>query len=446
MAVEDLFQSVDPQVALRGIHLDLKGVPPTVDRLLGLLPVIAAARYNVILVEWEDAFPWSVDPDLRSPTAYSEDDVERFCRAAAGLGIELIPLVQCLGHMETPLTVERFKHLRVTPDDPTCLHALHPESRALVTDMVADVLRLMPDVKYFHLGGDEAGSLGADAETRAYIAAHGKGALYLQHVEPICDWLQDKAIRPILWHDMMVDWDEASLRSLGSKADLMVWGYGMHGNAEHPITNRSLVRHFAQHGIKQWGATAYKGADGHNIDRPNLSQREGNALLWAGIARDHDYVGVVATAWSRYTTVMVQCEPIDACLDALLAVGVILHDGEAAQGGMAAVTAALHELGEGERFAACKQAMDGLTRLRHRCWWEIQSRLEARHLYRMDPRRSAGRFAEGTAGFVRRETAAIAELEQQVWTAFAGLVADHWMVEYVATRLEPVKEALRALA
>ena len=102
------FRSSSPVVPVRCVHLDLKGFPPTPQRLEGLLRVFAAARFNAVLVEWEDSFPWTVDEWFRSETAYAPEQVRAFAARAAELGIEVIPLVQCLGHMETALRPDAF--------------------------------------------------------------------------------------------------------------------------------------------------------------------------------------------------------------------------------------------------------------------------------------------------------------------------------------------------
>jgi hypothetical protein len=39
---------------VRALHLDLKGLPPTLPRLLSLLKLAKASGYNALLVEWED--------------------------------------------------------------------------------------------------------------------------------------------------------------------------------------------------------------------------------------------------------------------------------------------------------------------------------------------------------------------------------------------------------
>ena len=78
MTFDKLFRNEKPVISKRGVHMHLTGLPPTADRFVELLRLFAAARYNVVLVEWEDSFPWTVDKRFRSPTAYTPDDIRRF--------------------------------------------------------------------------------------------------------------------------------------------------------------------------------------------------------------------------------------------------------------------------------------------------------------------------------------------------------------------------------
>src|SRR5688500_16926012 len=129
-----------PVIPIRGVHLDLKGLPPTAPRLLELLELFAAARFNCLLVEWEDSFPWTCDPRFRAATAYTAADVAAFHRRARQLGLNVIPLVQSLGHMETPLRIADYAPLRELPDRIDGLNPLAPGARELVARMVDDVL------------------------------------------------------------------------------------------------------------------------------------------------------------------------------------------------------------------------------------------------------------------------------------------------------------------
>ncbi|HXK44545.1 MAG TPA: hypothetical protein PL060_01235, partial [bacterium] len=69
----DFFVRSTPAITIRGIHLDLKGLPPTPSRLVELLELCAEARINCVLVEWEDMYPWKTYPELQNDTAYSEN-------------------------------------------------------------------------------------------------------------------------------------------------------------------------------------------------------------------------------------------------------------------------------------------------------------------------------------------------------------------------------------
>ncbi|MBM4086507.1 MAG: hypothetical protein FJ272_17125, partial [Planctomycetes bacterium] len=104
-----LFRRPSPVIGTRCIHLDLKGMPPTPERLVQLPEIFAELGVNALLVEWEDTYPYTTYPELRCPTAYDEPTVRTFLQKAERRGIEVIPLVQSIGHLENPLLKERFR-------------------------------------------------------------------------------------------------------------------------------------------------------------------------------------------------------------------------------------------------------------------------------------------------------------------------------------------------
>lgn len=444
MPIDNLFTAAKPIVPVRAVHLDLKGVPPTAGRLAGLLKVIAAARYNAVLVEWEDSFPWS-NAAYRSETAYSPDEVEAFNAAAAALGIEIIPLVQCLGHMETPLCLAANERLREVPTRSDVLNPLAAGAGELVEQMVDDVLARSPKLRYFHLGGDEAWSFGTHADTKAYIAKHGKGSLYLRHVGPILDKLNARGVRPILWHDMMRDWDSDALRSLGARADLCMWGYGGNPLVMAHHLNEPMFDRFRDHGIRMWGAGAYKGADGFDADLPNLAVRQENALHWAAVAKRYAMAGLIATAWSRYCTHVVQNEPIDAALDSLVNMGVIFHDGQAPKGGMDACVAALGTISEASRLQAAKMALQKLTDARNHGWRTVRDLHEIVVMATQDARRRNGGQLTGRLSQLRSAVATGTAAAGEVAASLAGCIEPLWIDRYLAERLEPLRQQLTNL-
>jgi hexosaminidase len=443
--LDRFFKAKRPAVSVRGVHLDLKGLPPTPKRMLELLELIAAARYNAVLAEWEDMFPWTFDKNFRSPYCYTAKDIRSFHQAATKLGIEFIPLVQCMGHMETPLNVAKYKRLRELPFDCFGLNPLAKGAKELVQGMVDDVIALMPGLKHFHLGGDEAWTMGRHPDTKAFIEKHGKAKLYLQHVEPILENLNARGIRPILWHDMMSEWDAEALKALAPKADLLTWGYGGHPDNCQYHCNTRYLKKFHENGITLWGGTAYKGADGHNVDLPVIRNREENALAWMDIASRFSYKGVITTAWSRYSTHRVQCEPIDACLDSLVEQGIILHDGKAPEGGIETCVKFLEAVGEKARFEACKKSMEKLSSLRQRAWRNIQNLHEQLALSEKNPIRR-GSFAEcGELRNLRNTVKEADAIAAEAKKIFAGLAPKLSMQEYLDSRIDPLKLELKGL-
>ncbi len=437
--MEKLFTRNEPVVPIRAVHLDLKGVPPTFERLLELVKVFAACRYNAIVVEWEDQFPWTVDKAFRSPTCYTPDQVKQFHAAADEAGLEIIPLVQCLGHLEWILTPPGREHLRELPEKSDVINPLAAGARELIEALVSDVLKLTPNVRHFHLGGDEAWTFGRHPDTKAYIEKYGKGQLYLYHVNPILETLGKKGIRPLLWHDMMIEWDDEALRDLKAKADLVFWWYGSHPDEAGGIHQPAHRKRFHEQGVTLWGGSAYKGADGQSADLPNHENRTRNNVGWADVARKEKLAGVIATAWSRYSHDRVQNEPIDGSLDALLNVGVILHDGQAPAGGIDACRAALAKMPETKCFTACRAALQALQDVRNWGWRAMQEYGETLWLEENQPQRRGTVISQCSLGQMRDSLVRAGQVADEVRQAFQGLLPEMWIEEYLSERIEPIR-------
>ncbi len=112
----------------RGIHVDLKGAPLPVDTLIDEIRQMAAWGINVLLMEYEDAFPYAFDKDVPAPNAYAPHEITRILSTCASLNVEVMPLVQTFGHMEFVLKHPTYSRLAQTASafslDPTL-----PESR-----------------------------------------------------------------------------------------------------------------------------------------------------------------------------------------------------------------------------------------------------------------------------------------------------------------------------
>ncbi len=438
-----LFQASTPAIAHRVIHLDLKGVQPTVTRFLSLLEFFAAARYTAVLIEWEDTFPWKHDLRWRSPTAYTEEEVRQITAKAAALGLELIPLIQTLGHMENFLLHPEYLPLRENAAENDLLNPLAPGAPELVATLVEEVLALMPDLRRFHLGGDEAWRFGTHPDTRAYIEEHGSGALYLHHVEPLLERLLDRGIRPMLWHDMMVRWDDTALARLAPKSDLVGWGYHEHPDVvDHHYSSRHLER-FIQNGITLWGATAYKGADSSYAHLPHLPARHANATAWVEVAARLGLAGVITTGWSRYNFNLPQCEVIDAALDVILMQGILFHDGAFPLERAAELPALLDQTGEGAAFRRLSAALREFDFHQKASWEHLHIITHQIIAARLEPQRRT--VSEREFRYLALALGHFEATFPAVREALTGLLPERWIESYLEEAIEPIRWQQRLL-
>lgn len=433
-------------VGIRCIHLDLKGTPPTPQRLLSLLDLIKAAHYNAVLAEWEDTFPWSVDPLFRSETAYTPEEICQFAAKAKKLGIEIIPLVQCLGHMETPLKFSKYASLREVAELNDTINPLAPGAYDLVQSMVRDVLTLLPDTKHFHLGGDEAWSFCTHPDTKAFVESCGKGALYMKHVEPLLDMLIEKKIRPILWHDMMIDWDHASLTNLKHKADLCVWGYTESPMKTTSHYNVKYIEKFHKIGITMWGGTAYKGADELDTEGSKIEQRIENAYAWIKTAKRYSMKGIIATGWSRFSTTITQTEPIDSALDSLVSVGIMLYSGRSSRNLATASKLILKKTGEYDRFMACHALMAEIAQKKYEIWNNIRYARENIACRKLDQaRQNTNLVKRAWLASIKNGCSHLEKKAAQMRVVFNGLMPEIWIDRYMGDRIEAIKQEIKGI-
>lgn len=445
-----LFSARSPAVGVRAIHLDLKGLPPSPRRLLQLLDLLAAIRVNAVLVEWEDTYPWR-HPELRCGTAYRRGTVTAFLRKARKLGIEVIPLVQSFGHMENVLARKRFRHLREDPVTIGDICPSHPGAGAVIREMIEDLMATHAGfIRRMHLGGDEVRSLGQCPKCRGVVRKEGKAGLYLGHVLPLLDVVRSFGLQALLWDDMMRDWTVGELGRLGGKADLVGWSYTAQpfSTAPHRL-NRAVMDNYRRAGIAVWGASAFKGADGANVDVALFEVRRANLLAWIEEARQRPLAGLIATGWSRYSTFTLPCESLESALVPLVYAAASMWDGslppDAEQQAMRFLSTGPVRRLAGKRHEQCLQAsrelnewrgrLDGTLRLLIRC-----AAVSAGEKGRCTPQ-AMRVFPETWPRYVKQGR----EIAARWRKAHAGLVPEVWLDHYIRSRLWLPDELTRAL-
>jgi len=214
---------------MKGVHLDLKGVAFKPAYIPQLLRDLSRQGVNTVLVEYEDLFPFkginvAVDPAVTWTTGV----LRRFQKEAEANSIEVIPLQQCLGHLEY---VFRFKAYRRFAEDkayPSTLCLSNAGGRKLIVDMLTQMIQAHPKSRYVHIGLDEARGLASCPKCRA------KGDVldtFLSYLNELCDVAESFGRTPIIWSDMLEDhFRMTSFGKLRERVILMPWDYATHGD------------------------------------------------------------------------------------------------------------------------------------------------------------------------------------------------------------------------
>ena len=189
-----------PQFTWCGTMLDMsQGSAMKVSAIKEYMDRLACLGMNMLMLYTEDVFPLEGYPFFGYKRGgYSLEDLRELDDYADGLGIELIPCVQTLGHLEQYLHWPEASAFRDTSFN------LMPGTQESL-DFIEAILKTMKRAfrsRHIHIGMDEVVNLG----TGAYFRKH-KGevidqqALIFDHLQKVCALCDKLEYQPIIWSD-----------------------------------------------------------------------------------------------------------------------------------------------------------------------------------------------------------------------------------------------------
>ena len=191
-----------PQMAFRAVHLCL--FPETPLRFLQkCIRVCGLAKYSHIVLEFWGMLKLDCMAELAWPFAHTKEDIRPLIEEARALGMEIIPMFNHLGHASANREIYG-KHV-VLDQNPRLEHlfTMHGWEWNFECEEVCDLLKqvrrelieLCGEGSYFHLGCDEAYSLGY-GENRAETLC--------RYLNGIAAELREQGRRAIIWGDMLL--------------------------------------------------------------------------------------------------------------------------------------------------------------------------------------------------------------------------------------------------
>jgi hypothetical protein len=203
-----------PDIRERAVHYDTKHHQDKKEYVRSFIRDMARYKINMIVWEWEDKFAYPSHPEIGAPGAFTMAEVQELTRYAHQYHIQIVPLVQGLGHVSFILKWPQYAHLREIPASNWEFCPLKEESYDLLFDLWKDAIAATPGSKYIHIGSDETYELAACDACKAKAEQIGKSGVYTLFVNKAAKYLKSLGREVMAWERPM-GWVEGSSPAIG---------------------------------------------------------------------------------------------------------------------------------------------------------------------------------------------------------------------------------------
>lgn len=212
---------------IRAVQLDLARQIESLDAIRQFIHFAREWGYNTLMLYVEGVIRTRIFP-YRSPRAsYSPDQIRRIVEMADDAGLDVIPGMATLGHVEHFLACKELKHLG-EPDARWCDNMFCPSNERVYDFLeryLGEIARLFPS-KHFHIGCDESWALGNCPTCRQRMKNGEKiEDLHAGHVRRVHEILRSFRKRVWIWDDMYEN-DMERLKTLPRDIVMCAWHYG----------------------------------------------------------------------------------------------------------------------------------------------------------------------------------------------------------------------------
>lgn len=239
--VPDVTFNGRPKVKFRCVHFCV--FPETeLNFLKKCIRSAAMAKYSHVVLEFWGMLKYDCMSELSWPFAYTKDEIREVAREANALGVEIIPMVNHLGHASSCREING-KHV-VLDQDPRLEYMFdsygwvwkfeREDVYSLLRKMREELIEVCGEGKYFHLGCDEAYRFSHNTDDALKM---------VDYLNRVSAELEAVGRRAIIWHDMFLSEEEnagyiaTSTREVADKAIerlskrviIADWQYSKHG-------------------------------------------------------------------------------------------------------------------------------------------------------------------------------------------------------------------------
>lgn len=284
-----------------GVMLDCsRNAVFTVDFVKDYIDKLSLMGYNALMLYTEDTYEIPSEPFFGYMRGrYSVDELKEIVRYGEEKGIELIPCIQTLAHVNQIFRWPEYHKIRDIED----VMLIDDEGTYALIEEMFKVSREVFKSDRIHIGFDEAFRVGLGN----YLFKHGyenRFEMLSRHLKRVCDLASKYGFRPMMWGDMFFRLankgeyyiedpsviTEEIAKTVPENCDIVYWDYYSTDVSRYDM----MIKASKRFGGETWfagGAWMWTGFTPHN----EVSIRRTAAALEA--CRDNSVGNVLITCW-----------------------------------------------------------------------------------------------------------------------------------------------------
>lgn len=221
-----------PDIPIRAVHYDTKHFQEKKEYVFDFIRTLASYKINMLIWEWEDKFVYQSHPEIAAPGAFTMEEMQEFTRYARRFHVQIVPLVQGLGHVSYILKHPGNYHLREIPSNNWGFCPLREGTYDLMNDLIKEAVEATPGSEYVHIGCDETYMLGKGIACgcRERYEKEGEYALRQVYINRMAEKVKELKRIPFAWNGGY-DPNEKVKPVMG----LFVWG------GEDPVRDKAAL-------------------------------------------------------------------------------------------------------------------------------------------------------------------------------------------------------------
>jgi hypothetical protein len=157
------------------------------------LELLARLKIRYAVIDFGSTVVLDYDPSIARGPRFSKKEAKELVDYARSLGLEPIGYLNLLGHLDSGYQKPPYTDhggIMIQNDD---------VYDKFVFPILSEMLEIYGPIKWFHCGMDEAFDLCSWLSSQGYDSAQ----LLARHISKINDFLKQRGIKMIIWHDML---------------------------------------------------------------------------------------------------------------------------------------------------------------------------------------------------------------------------------------------------